>query len=89
MLTCTFITGDLNKDIVLQFDNNVKRSVVMPRSGVTFAVAKFNPRIPSQTMTATVKSVYTRGNNGFAEIRVYGSEGQGVGKTLFYLCHAE
>ena len=62
---------ELSKDLSLSFDNNVQRTATMSRSISKFTEVKFEPPISSATLKVTVRSVYTKINNGFAEIRVY------------------
>lgn len=63
--------GEMNKDVVIYFDNNEERSATMLLSTSQYVQKRIDPPVPSKTMRITVLSVYSRYNNGFSEIKVY------------------
>ena len=65
------IPDERNRDVSLSFDNNVHQTATMSTSIRHATAVKFDPPITSSTMKVTVKLVYSKVNNGFAEIYVY------------------
>lgn len=61
-----------NKDLLLTFDNKVKREMTLTNDKSPGDLS-LEPSLPSSSLKIEVKSYYSKSANGFAAIRIWTS----------------